>query len=314
MPKSDKANTSRIALNDKLFKASKGAVHAAAVALNVAASATQNVPYLGAISKVLVEVSKIIDEVTVCKATWNSVMARVQEIQTVVENFRDQCNCEWRLEDELPEMIKQGFKDFETCLLDVIVTMNECKTTSKLQLLYKRSDLAAAANQCHEKVVSALTVFQQNFKSINGTSKEIKESLAPILPPAPSIFFGRSGEVDQVVDLILHHAPARVAIVGTGGIGKTSIALASIHHPDMQTKFPHRQFFLSCEAIFTADTLVLELLQLFGLSLPSGGSRSPTDILVLHLQSMTSECLLCLDNFETSWDSDKDDIESLLAK
>jgi hypothetical protein len=80
MPKSDKANTSRkaspshshvcadtherspgIALNDKLFKASKGAVHAAAVALNVAASATQNVPYLGAISKVLVEVSKIID-------------------------------------------------------------------------------------------------------------------------------------------------------------------------------------------------------------------------------------------------------------
>jgi hypothetical protein len=41
-------------------------------------------------------------------------MARVQEIQTVVENFRDQCNCEWRLEDELPEMIKQGFKDFET--------------------------------------------------------------------------------------------------------------------------------------------------------------------------------------------------------
>jgi hypothetical protein len=80
MPESDKANTSRkaspsrshacadthersagVAFNDKLFKASKGAVQAAAVALNIAASATQNVPYLGAISKVLVEVSKIID-------------------------------------------------------------------------------------------------------------------------------------------------------------------------------------------------------------------------------------------------------------
>ncbi|KAJ7896530.1 hypothetical protein B0H13DRAFT_2523010 [Mycena leptocephala] len=321
MPESDKANTSRVAFNDKLFKASKGAVQAAAVALNIAASATQNVPYLGAISKVLVEVSKIIDEVTVCKAAWNMVMARVQEIQTVVDNFRDQCNREWRSEDELPEMIKQGFKDFEMCLLNVIVTMNDCKTTSKLQLLYKRSDLAAAANQCHKEVVSALTIFQAKLQIDQWSLQrdqgkvihDIRNALVPhipllvklnsttsppILPPAPAIFFGRSEEIDQLVDLILHHGPARVAIVGMGGIGKTSIALASIHHPDVQMKFPHRQFFLSCEAIFTADTLVLELLH---------------SLAYLSHQSITSECLLCLDNFETPWDSDKDDIESLLA-
>ncbi|KAF7341390.1 TPR-like protein [Mycena venus] len=190
MPELDKVNTSRVAFNDRLFKASKGAVQAAVVALNVAASATQNVPYLGAISKVLVEVSKIIDEVTVCKATWNTVMARVQEIQTVVENFRAQCNHEWRLEDELPEMIKQGFRDFEMCLSNVIVTMNDCKTTSKLQLLYKRSGLTAAANQCHEEVVSALNIFQAklqidqwNLQRDQGkVIHDIRDALMPHIP------------------------------------------------------------------------------------------------------------------------------------
>ncbi|KAJ7193651.1 hypothetical protein GGX14DRAFT_588296, partial [Mycena pura] len=139
-------------------------------------------------------------------------------------------------------------------------------------------------------------------------------SLAAILPPVPAIFFGRDKEVDRVVDLILNDEPASVAIVGTGGIGKTSIALASIHHSKVQEHFQTQRFFLSCEATSTSDSLVQALLQLFVLSVDASSSTSPSDTLVLYLQSLASKCLLCLDNLETPWDSDKDQVESLLVK
>ncbi|KAJ7902806.1 hypothetical protein B0H14DRAFT_3422267 [Mycena olivaceomarginata] len=75
-------------LKMKLIETTKGTVHVAAIALDVAASATQNVPYLGAISKVLVQVLKIIDEVDVCKSTWKVVMSKIQDIHTIVDDFR----------------------------------------------------------------------------------------------------------------------------------------------------------------------------------------------------------------------------------
>lgn len=59
------ANTSLpfsvVGLKETLIDTTKGAVHLATVALSVAGSATQKVPYLGAISTVLTEVLKIID-------------------------------------------------------------------------------------------------------------------------------------------------------------------------------------------------------------------------------------------------------------
>ncbi|KAJ6540180.1 hypothetical protein DFH09DRAFT_1041799 [Mycena vulgaris] len=343
------ADTSRlVGLKETLIDTTKGAVHLATVALSVAGSATQKVPYLGAISTVLTEVLKIIDEVDACKSAWKNVGSKIQKIQTVVDDFRSQCVGEGMTDEELPDMIKKAFKDFEVCLLKVITTMNDCKPNSKrfgdrARLIYKRSELKAAATQCGNNVNSALSIFQAKlqidlFKTIRDLRDrvgdlrddvgDLRSAVSPhamlianlnstsasFLPPSPSIFYGRSVEVDHVVDLVLNHAPARVAIVGSGGIGKTSIALTSIHHPAVEKYFLNQRFFLSCEAVNTADGLALELLRLFGLSVDSSGSRSPSDILVSFSQSMTFECLLCLDNFETPWDSDKDHVELLLAK
>ncbi|KAJ6540175.1 hypothetical protein DFH09DRAFT_1283039 [Mycena vulgaris] len=337
-----------VGLKETLIDTTKGAVHLAAVALSVAGSATQKVPYLGAISTVLTEVLKIIDEVDAYKSAWKNVGSKIQKIQTVVDDFRSQCIGEGMTDEELPDMIKKAFKDFEVCLLNVITTMNDCKPNSKhfgdrARLVYKRSELKAAATECGNNVDSALSIFQAKlqidlFKTIRDLQDrvgdlrddvgDLRSAVSPhatlianlnsistsFLPPSPSIFYGRSVEVDHVVNLVLNHAPARVAIVGSGGIGKTSIALTSIYHPAVEKYFLNQRFFLSCEAVITADGLALELLKLFGLSVDSSGSRPPSDILVSFSQSMTFECLLCLDNFETPWDSDKDHVELLLAK
>ncbi|KAJ7651814.1 hypothetical protein B0H17DRAFT_1147618 [Mycena rosella] len=75
MPDSTSGNPGhgRVKLKKKLLETSKGAVQLAAVALEVAASAAQNLPCLGSISTVLKEVVKITDEVDVCKAPWKAV-------------------------------------------------------------------------------------------------------------------------------------------------------------------------------------------------------------------------------------------------
>ncbi|KAJ6540186.1 hypothetical protein DFH09DRAFT_1368579 [Mycena vulgaris] len=230
MPNSEAETPRLVGLKETLIDTTKGAVHLAAVALSVAGSATEKVPYLGAISTVLKEVLKIID-------------AKLQ--------------------------------------IDLFKTLRD--------------------------LWSAVSPHATLIANLNSTS-------ASFLPPSPSIFYGRSVEVDHVVDLLLNHAPARVAIVGSGGIGKTSIALSSIHHPAVEKYFLNHRFFLSCEAVMTADSLALDLLKLFSLSVDSSGSRSASDILVSFAQSMTFKCLLGLDNFETPWDSDKDHVELLLAK
>ncbi|KAJ6493504.1 hypothetical protein DFH09DRAFT_358058 [Mycena vulgaris] len=341
MPNSDAEPPRLVGLKETLIDTTKGAVHLAAVALSVAGSATQKVPYLGAISTVLTEVLKVIDEVDACKSAWRNVGSKIKKIQTVVDDFRSQCVGEGMTDEELPDMIKNAFKDFEVCLLKVITTMNDCKPNSKhfadrARLVYKRSELKAAATQCGNDVDSALSIFQAKlqidlFKTIRDLRNDIGDlrsavsphttlianlnsTLTSFLPPSPSIFYGRSVEVDHVVNLVLNHAPARVAIVGSGGIGKTSIALTSIHHPEVEKHFLNQRFFLSCEGLMTADSLALDLLKLFGLSADSSGSRSPSDILGSFAQSMTVKCLLCLDNFETPWDFDKDHVELLLAK
>ncbi|KAJ7631749.1 hypothetical protein B0H17DRAFT_1217791 [Mycena rosella] len=66
---------SRVELKKKLLETSKGAVHLAALALEVAASAAQNVPYLGSISTVLKEVVKITD---VCGRNYQVVSILTQ--------------------------------------------------------------------------------------------------------------------------------------------------------------------------------------------------------------------------------------------
>ncbi|KAJ7817671.1 hypothetical protein B0H14DRAFT_3741639 [Mycena olivaceomarginata] len=55
------------------------------------------------------------------------------------------------------------------------------------------------------------------------------------------IFHGRESELDEVISALMQQ-PARIAILGTGGIGKTALALATLHHPSIEQKYPQRHF------------------------------------------------------------------------
>lgn len=95
---------------------------------------------------------------------------------------------------------------------------------------------------------------------------------------------------------MLAQASPRIAILGGGGMGKTSLARAILHHPNIVAGYERRVFVGTDSA-----TGALELADLIGATVglqPGKDLRRPV---VQHFSKGPS-CLLVLDNLETSWE------------
>ena len=127
--------------------------------------------------------------------------------------------------------------------------------------------------------------------------------------------YGRQNEVDIVVNEVLKHGnvSTRIPILGSGGIGKTTLALSVMHDDCVCTKFGDGRIFVSCEAVTSPDLLIGELAT--SLQLPTDKIDDNLFQTVIRRleQALT---LLVLDNFETPWDppQTRSEIESLLTE
>ncbi|KAJ7622333.1 P-loop containing nucleoside triphosphate hydrolase protein, partial [Roridomyces roridus] len=128
-------------------------------------------------------------------------------------------------------------------------------------------------------------------------------------PPRPKIFQGRDKELDEIVQSLWKASPARVVILGPGGMGKSTLARAVLHHPDIETQYTQR-FFVSCDSTTTSS----ELTSLIGthLGLPPGPNSTKA---VNQRLSENSPSLLILDNLETVWEpmESRHEIEDFLG-
>ncbi|KAJ7262850.1 P-loop containing nucleoside triphosphate hydrolase protein [Mycena rebaudengoi] len=128
-----------------------------------------------------------------------------------------------------------------------------------------------------------------------------------MLPPAPHIFHGRESELREVVDLLETDSP-RIVILGPGGIGKTSLAQAALHHVDVAAKYSER-YFVPCHSSITDTDLVSAI------SAHIGFESAQSSQVILQYFSSTQPSLLILDNFETTWEpiSTRSKVEELLS-
>jgi GTPase SAR1 family protein len=95
---------------------------------------------------------------------------------------------------------------------------------------------------------------------------------------------------------MLSEQPARIAILGGGEMGKTSLARAVLHHQETCAKFEHI-LFVSAESVTTA----IELAALIGLHVGLDPGEDLTKPVIQYL-SKKSPSLLVLDNLETVWE------------
>jgi GTPase SAR1 family protein len=129
-----------------------------------------------------------------------------------------------------------------------------------------------------------------------------------MLPPSPKIFHGRDLELTNVVAILLQDS-ARIAILGTGGMGKTTLAIAAVQNAEVESKYSYR-YFVSCQSTPTCMELVSMIADHLGLEKQSDLSRA-----VVTYFTHAPPSLLVLDNFETPWEpsSSRSEVEEFLS-
>ncbi|KAJ7828442.1 hypothetical protein B0H14DRAFT_2811975 [Mycena olivaceomarginata] len=118
------------------------------------------------------------------------------------------------------------------------------------------SDFTAAQEETqrtHAELLRLIATYSDDATSDQASSMygglsglENSSTSFSMLPSEPKIFNGRDSEIQEIVDS-LEHEFGRIAILGTGGIGKTSLARAVLHHPQITAKYSSR-FFVPCDS------------------------------------------------------------------
>ena len=122
------------------------------------------------------------------------------------------------------------------------------------------------------------------------------------MPLKPAIFHGRDAIIEEITQLLIKEETRRVCILGTGGMGKTSVALGVVEQSLIKARFsPENITWVPCiEA--TSATLLLEILST-QLQVPGDSGQVTIEKIISLLATSTQPRLILLDNFETPYNA-----------
>ena len=138
-----------------------------------------------------------------------------------------------------------------------------------------------APERIYQLVAPGLEEHFPGLKSL-GTQTSLPLPLTPLV--------GRDGDLEQLCTVLRRPGVRLVTLTGTGGVGKTRLALAGASSLD--EVFPHGVFFIPLAAVRDAEVMWKTIADV----LDVGGDRPAADAVAEHLSAR--QALLVLDNLE----------------
>ncbi|HJQ37830.1 MAG TPA: tetratricopeptide repeat protein [Thermoanaerobaculia bacterium] len=125
--------------------------------------------------------------------------------------------------------------------------------------------------------------------------------------PNPGPCFGRDDEIRGIVEALLDGSPVRIAVLGTAGLGKTTLTLTALHDGRVRERYGDAMYFIRCDAASSLDGLIGVLATELGVT----GTQDPVRSIMAALGAKPG--VLVLDNFETPWQSMPLEVEDFLS-
>ncbi|KAJ7806667.1 P-loop containing nucleoside triphosphate hydrolase protein [Mycena leptocephala] len=183
--------------------------------------------------------------------------------------------------------LQQGLDFFQIKTLDLmkdVIKMQEDANNRHKEVL---DLIETLSNTCSDGASSIIRIYSGSHNSSNSIS---------MLPPEPKIFHGRQSEISEILQHFKQGTP-RIAILGAGGMGKTSLARAIVHHGETAGRYEQHRFFVACDSAATQ----VELAAFIGAHLGLKPGKDLTRPVIQHF-STSPQSLLILDNLETLWE------------